>query len=116
MKHFRITNGRNSFTITHEEAKELMREIQSYLPMEVCESSDIKFLNERLRKAEAKIVSLENSNEQRKKELKHSWNLYEEIVKRTEKTNEQLVAENKKLNAHLIEHYGGSYVTQHRKE
>jgi predicted nucleic acid-binding Zn-ribbon protein len=90
-----------------EELKELMRAIQSYLPMEVCESSDIKFLNRRLREVEEKIVSLESSNEQRKKDLKHAWNLYEEIVRRTEKTTAGLVEENKKLNAHLIEHYGG---------
>jgi hypothetical protein len=37
----------------------LMRTIQSHYPMEVCESSDIKFLNGRLRKAEEKITSLE---------------------------------------------------------
>lgn len=48
-----------SFVITTDEMKCLMQTIQSVLPMEVCEGSDIKHLNRRLREAEAKIVSLE---------------------------------------------------------
>ena len=42
-----------------EELKDLVRTIQSCLPMSVCESSDIKFLNERLRKVEDKVVTFE---------------------------------------------------------
>jgi hypothetical protein len=49
---------------TDEELKCLMQTIQSVLPMEVCEGSDIKHLNRRLRAAEAKIVSLEGCVEE----------------------------------------------------
>ena len=49
---------RQAIKLNDEELESLMRAIQSFLPMEVCESSDIKFLNGRLRKVEEQLVSV----------------------------------------------------------
>jgi hypothetical protein len=54
------TNGATCQTVvlSLDEFSELMRTIQGILPMGVCESSDIKFLNGRLRKVEEQLVSV----------------------------------------------------------
>lgn len=82
---------------TDDDFKCLMRAIQSYLPMEVCESQEptdmfkvqqgIKHLNLRLRKAEEKIVTLEGKVQQRFDDIKfineHAVKL-DEITKRVD--------------------------------
>jgi len=75
-----------NIVLSHSEMVCLMKVLQGYLPMGVCESSDIKMLssrvraledgddvkhlNSRLRKAEEKIVTLEGKAQQRFDDIK----------------------------------------------